>query len=365
MKKSRIAKLALMGASITALAATLTTSTYAWYVSNKTANVEAVAGSTASSGVGSSISVSLTGDVNDYHKTISLADKTTGLSPVVRTGATIGTNGATTAVYKTLNEAADADTSTAIVFDVDASTVVTTEGTYYYEYKFYIKADTTCTVRPTITVTNTTQTLPTQINYSGGYKKVTATTAPTWSANTYYTYEAGAYKVSASEPTDWATTYVNYYTAESNAVTSANAGADFYVNALNAAYMSLGVQTGTAYSNSVTSFTGTTTTTEASQEVKTVTNFMSVVDNSGKPSGATEATDGAKAYYEDITGYKLTEAAKTTYAAASTFGNLSLVQNVPYMLVYHLWLDGADDQCFNACAGQTFTVAFDYTVTAE
>ena len=30
MKKSRIAKLALMGASITALAATLTTSTYAW-----------------------------------------------------------------------------------------------------------------------------------------------------------------------------------------------------------------------------------------------------------------------------------------------------------------------------------------------
>ena len=73
MKKSRIAKLALMGASITALAATLTTSTYAWYVSNKTANVEAVAGSTASSGAGSSISLSTTGQVNDYHKTISLA----------------------------------------------------------------------------------------------------------------------------------------------------------------------------------------------------------------------------------------------------------------------------------------------------
>jgi len=34
MKKSRIAKFALLGASAAALAATLSTSTYAWYVSN-------------------------------------------------------------------------------------------------------------------------------------------------------------------------------------------------------------------------------------------------------------------------------------------------------------------------------------------
>ena len=58
MKKSRITKLALSGAAVAALAATFSTSTYAWYVSNKTANVTAVAGSTASSGVGSSISLS-------------------------------------------------------------------------------------------------------------------------------------------------------------------------------------------------------------------------------------------------------------------------------------------------------------------
>ena len=50
MKKSRIAKLALMGASITALAATLTTSTYAWYVSNRQAEVTGGYGATGSAG---------------------------------------------------------------------------------------------------------------------------------------------------------------------------------------------------------------------------------------------------------------------------------------------------------------------------
>jgi hypothetical protein len=180
MKKSRIAKISLMGASIAALAATLTTSTYAWYVSNKTANVEAVAGSTASSSAGSSISLSLTGNVNDYHKTIALANKTTGLKPVVRTGATIGSTGAVTAVYKELSEPATPGTA-------DVGNAVTTEGTYWYEYVFYIKADTGCTVRPTITVTNTTDVLPTQVNYSGGYTKVAAAaSAPVWAAGTYY-----------------------------------------------------------------------------------------------------------------------------------------------------------------------------------
>ena len=51
MKKSRIAKLALMGASITALAATLTTSTYAWYVSTTKADITNGTGATGSWGI--------------------------------------------------------------------------------------------------------------------------------------------------------------------------------------------------------------------------------------------------------------------------------------------------------------------------
>lgn len=367
MKKSRIAKLALMGASITALAATLTTSTYAWYVSNKTANVEAVAGSTASSGAGSSISLSVTGDVNDFHKTISLVDKTTGLKPVVRTGATISTAGVVTAVYKELDEAHDADGSTDGYQVAPDDTTSATQGTHYYEYVFYIKADTGCTVKPVITVTNTTTTLPTQINYSGGYKKVAAAqTTPAWAANTYYSYSNGSYSLTASEPTGWSENYTNYYTAEANSITGPGAGEDFYVNALNAAHMSLGLQKGTLFDENVTSFVGTTTVTEYSQPVVNDGNLMKVtaLTNAQKPTGATEATAGARNYYEAITGYKLTDAAKTTYDASNAFANITLVANTPYKLVYHLWLDGADDQCFNACAGQTFSVAFDYTVTA-
>ena len=369
MKKSRIAKIALMGASITALAATLTTSTYAWYVSNKTANVNPVAGSTASSGAGSSISLSLTGNVNDYHKTIDLADKATGLNPVVRTGATIGNTGLTTAVYKELDEAHDADSSATGYQVGPDSTTVATEGTHYYEYKFYIKADTGCTVRPTITVTNTTTKLPTQINYSGGYQKVAAANpAPTWAADTYYTYSAGTYTKQTEAPADWSTNYTSYYVARQNKVTGPVAGADFYVDATSALYMSLGKLAGNAYdaAGTVTTFSATGTASEFKKEVKTTTSYMSVIAASGDqlPTGATLATAGARQYYEEITGYELTSAAEALYVDADSFGDFTMVANTPYLLVYHLWLDGADDQCFNACAGQKFTVAFDYTVTA-
>ena len=74
MKKSRIAKLALMGASITALAATLTTSTYAWYVSNKTANVEGGSGSTGSATADGSILLSWDNSAESYFKTLDFSE---------------------------------------------------------------------------------------------------------------------------------------------------------------------------------------------------------------------------------------------------------------------------------------------------
>lgn len=74
MKKSRIAKLALMGASITALAATLTTSTYAWYVSNKQASMTNGTGATGAAGSDGSILLSWTGASGKWYKEISFAD---------------------------------------------------------------------------------------------------------------------------------------------------------------------------------------------------------------------------------------------------------------------------------------------------
>ena len=82
MKKSRIAKLALMGASITALAATLTTSTYAWYVSNKVANVTGGTGVTGSAEADGSVLLSWNG-TSKWGKTLTFGDaESTDLSAV-------------------------------------------------------------------------------------------------------------------------------------------------------------------------------------------------------------------------------------------------------------------------------------------
>jgi len=72
MKKSRIAKFALLGASAAALAATLSTSTYAWYVTNQKADVNAIEGNTASADAAGAISLSATGIKGSFKKTLSL-----------------------------------------------------------------------------------------------------------------------------------------------------------------------------------------------------------------------------------------------------------------------------------------------------
>ena len=74
MKKSRIAKFALLGASAAALAATLSTSTYALYVSNKQATMTNGTGATGSAGSDGSILLSWTGPTGKWFKEISFAD---------------------------------------------------------------------------------------------------------------------------------------------------------------------------------------------------------------------------------------------------------------------------------------------------
>jgi len=77
MKKSRIAKFALLGASAAALAATLSTSTYAWYVSNKKANVNNGSGATGSAGSDGSVLVAWQDADNKYFKEIDFANAVT------------------------------------------------------------------------------------------------------------------------------------------------------------------------------------------------------------------------------------------------------------------------------------------------
>lgn len=310
MKKSRIAKLALMGASITALAATLTTSTYAWYVSNKTANVNAVAGSTASGTSDNTIAVSTTGKKNDFHKTISLADKTDGLMPLLRKQATLDATGAKTAAYYALNEA-----GTNVVLKTTA------ESTGWYEYEFYMLAAVDCSVAPVLTITNTTPafTTLTQTNYSGA----------------------------------------------TNKITGVDAGATFTVDALKACRISLAIETGKFASDAANAaYAKKDTTTAPAEYTSLVSAAASLGTPAGTDYGTVHASAGAHDYYEFMTNKTLDTTTKAVYSGTA-LTTIDLDAGVPVRLVYSIWLDGASDLCFNACQGQTISVAFDYTATPD
>jgi len=311
MKKSRIAKLALMGASITALAATLTTSTYAWYVSNKTANVNAVTGQTSAGTSDNTIALSVSGAKNDYHKTISLADFSTDLAPVLRKNATLDASGNVTAAYYGLNETG----STVVLKD-------TAESTGWYTYVFFMLASVDCTVAPVLTVTNTTT------NFS-------------------------------------TLTQINYSPSTDNKITGAGIGETFTCDAVAACRISLAVETGTAYGAAADAayVKGTGTPVEYTSALTAAATGYTAPTATGY--GSTHATGGAHNYYNFMTGKTLADATKVVYGAtgATALGQLSLTAGIPVRLYYSVWLDGAMDNCFNACQGQSLSIAFDYTAT--
>lgn len=137
MKKSRIAKLALMGASITALAATLTTSTYAWYVSTTKADITGGTGATGTAGADESLLLSWTGASGSWFGTLAFSGDADAvknpLYPVSFHNDTWGKLDPTTG-----------DSSTA------------TASTDYIQFNVYLLSGTDLTVKPTITITNQT-----------------------------------------------------------------------------------------------------------------------------------------------------------------------------------------------------------------
>lgn len=351
MKKSRIAKFALLGASAAALAATLSTSTYAWYVSNKTANVNAVTGSTAAGSSDGSISLSTSGKVNEYYQSISLTaaanfngvDSTVKLEPVTTTdgvsfvtptatkdyAAATGTYQAGTKYYTRTGSSAPytynevdtssftAETSVTSYYVETVTWATASASTKVYKFMFYIKSDSAVTVQPTITVRNKTTEVPTAINYS----------------------------------------------ADGN-ITGAIQGQDFTIDAIHALHMSLVPTTGKKYEGDVTTFANATSNPVGATQLQAVEGGtgVNVVYSAAIDAYARKATAGAADYFTEIMGY-----APYTDDIAYTenaFTTISLLANTPKKLEYYIWLDGGDDQCLNPCVSQNFEFEFSYTVTA-
>lgn len=312
MKKSRIAKLALMGASITALAATLTTSTYAWYVSNKTADVKKVTGITNAGASDGSISLSTTGAAGEFYKSISLTS-TTNYNAYVAEGTSsvqlepVTTTDGVTFYQPTYTKA------TSTWADGDAVT-----GKNFY-FMFYIQAAAGCTVAPTVKVTNKTTVVPKAIDYS----------------------------------------------AAGNITGSAVDGQDYTIDALNALHMSLvpTVSGGNAGAYVASGATAGDTQVQAVLGGTGVTTVLSsAIDGYDR-----KATGGAHNYFTEIMGYAPAYSAvryNDSASGYSAFENITLTANTPVKLEYRIWLDGGDDQCLNPCVSQQFEFEFSYTVTA-
>ena len=308
MKKSRIAKLSLMGASIAALAATLTTSTYAWYVSNKVATVKAGTGHTGTAGADGSVlltwSIPQNGEPT-WSKELSFTDTANGapnIANVKLTPCHYDTNG----FYGI--------TSTGTKPTQALSANSTSDAGSYLQFTIYAKTEsaTPISVTPSIVINNTTTALTglSQLAYVGTDNGSPVATGTNF---VYNCLDALYVKQTASAST-----------GSGNSATQGALTAESYVAAS---------KTGVRGSSTVT--TGWTAAGEGNAH-----NYFKAV------SGASSVWASAPACLDaDDTDNNLT---------AGSLSNLVLT-TTPLALTYVIYLDGGDVDCFNSCAGQAIS----------
>lgn len=279
-------KLFLSIAALACCALTLISTTFAWYVNNPTSSVGTIEGSSTTVGSDGSISVSKNG--TSWLKNIT--DLTT------KTGAAL----------QPVLASADCTSFT----KMDGTEVSAAEGGFY-TFDFYIKTDVAITatgknIKIDYELVNTTQTLPTQINYS------------------------------------------------TDSVGSAQSGSTFSKDFLGA--LRIGVKQDDAAFVKYDAYACMSNTYEAP---------------TGIASGATLVpigTASAHTYYNNISDTDLTEDQVTELGTVNNTTNTglasitSLAANTPLHLQFVVWLEGTDTDCFNACAGQGFSLDFTLTL---
>lgn len=338
MKKSKIAKLALMGASITALAATLTTSTYAWYVSNRQADVTGGYGATGSAGSDGSIQVSWNTETKKFSKSISFTDSgathnaaTAELQPVHYDSDGFYSVGVNTSTHKTIQGSA------AQAKDVLTFTVV-------------LKSNQTATqktlVTPSIkiknfgagTVASGTAAVPTaQQVLVGNYKLATSyDSTASYFTRTGAGTEQSPYAYSAASVANAeAFAAGTYYVAVQNGLPGKELNDTFVVDALKAMYVQQSV-------------TGGAITYVAADDTNVkVSSFPDT-----EPTGA-----NAHTYYKAVTGNEVDWG--NAPASATGLGTFYIQGTAEVVVTYNIFLEGGDVDCFNSCVGQNFS--FDLT----
>lgn len=316
MKLKGLTKLALSGVALAAVAATLGTSTYAWYVSNSTATVAGLDGATAESNSGNLLLAQLANSSGTINETGNWGNKLTevslktenslnptskdaqGLTPVEKTDAQTGkkTNTPTGWHDRDLNAMSNA----------------------YNYYAFGIMS-----------------TEMTKINMTFGIENNTA-------ANAY-----------------------NPQTCYSSAGTgSIGVNNDFYVDLVSALRVEV-LQVELPENGIALTSIDTDTNT---QGVFNTTNFKNIAQtgayNGVKNAPGTTALTGGNAheYYAAVAGEDpaagVTEIAGTTLTGGTK--QLTVTANTKYVLMFRVWIEGTDTDCFDSIGGQTYQIGLSF-----
>jgi len=327
MKFKSLSKIAIAGAALAATAATLGTSTYAWYVSNDNVAMSGVTGATAGTEVGANLViasnlVTSTGDAPyNWGPSITLAQ-------AADRSAYTQENSYGKFVAEALNpqSAEDITASTIAWKDADGAAATAT----FIEFKVWIKNSKAAVITPEFGLANTTTgTLKTQTAYN---------------PNGLPTKKAGAN--TAVQPND-----------------------SFTVDAVQALRMEIVKESETTYAS-------TNKTTEIFKVAEMAKNTEL---NAGYTTDASKFATGGDAneYYKNMKGK--TAYNTTGYSAAdrttgsgvslanvysgekSEWGTFNVAADEAVKLSFRIWLEGADADCWDSCIAQTFAFNLKFT----
>ncbi len=328
MKFKGLSKIAIAGAALAATAATLGTSTYAWYVSNDNVAMDGVTGATAGTEVGANLVIAgnLVGEngtdsPSSYGPSVSLdaaADRT----------AYTATDGTSDGLFlaEALNpQSKNIEAQTETWMNADGTTNTTPR---FIEFKVWIKNSKDATIVPEFGIENVTtaENLKTQTAYN-------PTGLPTKKAG------------------------------ENNPVKS---GDSFTVDAIQALRMEITKKSAVSYPTAVT-------------EVYKVAEMAKTPELNGKyTTDATKfATGGdANVYYKNMknavaynttaeTGVSKDVSGAIYTGEKDAWSNFAVKADEDVLVSFRIWLEGADKDCWDSCINQTFNFNLKFTVYKE
>jgi len=331
MKFKGLTKLALSGVALAAVAATLGTSTYAWYISNTTATVSGAQGSTSQASTeGSLYAASKTMHANGEWGNNVVLDPTGGadytqnnnLNPVTLATAA-KTNAYNTAAGTSISpdEGKFVDKTGTVV--ADSSAVLT------FDYYLITRGEKPVKIQPKLTINNTTTKTGNPAKYAGTQTSYSANNLPTG-----VTAATGQeFKVDAVYALRVEITNDKAYGAVQTGGTA--------------------VDTDSAFSTTVyaadTAFAAYSLKEDMVKGGKANEYYNSIV-NGVNLYGCSAGTGDNTNLYKDVA------------APSGTWGAFYLVPDQETHLTFRVWLEGTDADCYDSCVNQSFSFDFEFAV---